>query len=215
MAEELEVSRERVAKIIDVLSLLSMGAYDPALAHIEVGGEQEYFSELEQALALFVKEIIGSRQDGEAAIARLESSRREVEQKLELIERQQLAIRELSTPIIEVWDDVLVLPVVGLVDSQRALDMTEGLLEHVSNANARFVLIDLTGIDVIDTMTANHFIHMIRAARLLGTTCLITGMSPDMARTVVSLGVDLGAAGTLRSLKEGLAFCLRQLRSKG
>ena len=211
MAEELKVSRERVAKIIDVLSLLSMGAYDPALAHIEVGGEQEYFSELEQALALFVKEIIGSRQDGEAAIARLESSRREVEQKLELIERQQLAIRELSTPIIEVWDDVLVLPVVGLVDSQRALDMTEGLLEHVSNANARFVLIDLTGIDVIDTMTANHLISMIRAGQLLGAYCVVTGMNPEIAQTLVGIGVDLGEVQTLRSLKDGLRHCLLRI----
>jgi len=205
---QMPVSSARVERLISVLSLLSLGEYDPALSHIEVGEHHDRFAVLEQALIIFIEELAEARADSQSAVAKLEDSKREIEQKLETIERQQLAIRDLSTPIIELWDDILTLPIIGLVDSQRSIEMTEALLARISETGARCVIVDVTGIDTIDTMTAGHFSQMIRAAQLLGAYCVVTGLSPEIARALVAIGVDLGDVTTLRSLKEGLRHCL-------
>lgn len=130
------------------------------------------------------------------------------EQRLETIERQRMAIADLSAPIIDVWDGVLVLPIIGLVDTQRSLELTERLLERISASSARSVIVDLTGVDVVDTMTANHLLQMIRAAGLLGAFCVLSGISPLIAQTLVQLEVDLRQIATVRSLKEGLQTCI-------
>lgn len=131
------------------------------------------------------------------------------EQRLETIERQRIAIADLSAPIIDVWDEILALPIVGLVDSQRSIELTERLLERIASTQARAVIVDLTGVDVVDTMTANHLLQMIRAARLLGTYCVLSGISPQIAQTLVQLEVELDEIATVRNLKEGLRACLR------
>lgn len=208
------VSARRIERLIEVLSLLSLGEYDPALAQIEINEAEDRMSVLEQALALFIQELADTRRESEAHVAKLEDSRREIEQKLETIERQRVAINDLSTPIIELWDDILTLPIVGIVDTQRSIDMTERLLDRISKSGARCVIVDVTGIDVIDTMTANHFLQMIRAAQLLGAHCVVTGMNAHTSQTMVSIGVDLGQIRTLRSLKEGLEHCVRHLRGQ-
>ena len=209
----MQVSSDRVERLINVLSLLSLGEYEPALEHLEIDEAHDGVAVLEQGLAHFIRELAEARSENREIVAKLEASKREIEQKLETIERQQQAIRQLTTPIIELWDQVLTLPVVGLVDAERSMEMTEALLEHVSNSGARCVIIDLTGLDVIDTMTASHFSQMVRAAQLLGAHCVITGLSPDLARTLVGLGVDLGELVTLRSLKDGLRHCLIRLHA--
>lgn len=154
-----------------------------------------------------------TRHENDAHVSRLEQATRELEEKLAMIERQRMAIRDLSTPIIELWDEVVTLPVVGVVDTQRSLEMTERLLQRISETGCRAVIIDVTGVEVIDTMTGNHFIKMIQAAQLLGAYCVVTGMSPIISQTIVSLGIDLGSVKTLRTLKEGLKHCLRKFAS--
>lgn len=132
------------------------------------------------------------------------------EQRLATIERQRLAIADLSAPIIDVWDGVLALPVVGLVDTQRSIEMTERLLERIAESGAESVIVDLTGVDTVDTMTANHLLQMIRAASLLGAFSVLSGISPQIAQTLVQLEVELTEITTVRNLKEALKTCLRR-----
>ncbi len=128
----------------------------------------------------------------------------ELEEKLETIEKQRAAIRELSTPIMEVWDGVLCLPVVGVMDTMRSVEMTNSLLQSVVEKKTRCIIIDITGIDVMDTRTVDHFMRMARAVRLLGSECVLTGINPHIAQTVVHMGIDLSNIVTHRTLHEAL-----------
>lgn len=128
----------------------------------------------------------------------------ELEDKLQTIEKQRAAIRELSTPIMEVWDGVLCLPVVGVMDTMRSVEMTNALLQTVVEKKTRCIIIDITGIDVMDTRTVDHFMRMARAVRLLGAQCVLTGINPHIAQTVVHMGIDLSNIVTHRTLHEAL-----------
>jgi len=127
------------------------------------------------------------------------------------IERQRYAIETLSTPILQIWNDVLALPVIGIVDSKRSAELMEKLLASIVQKQARFVILDITGVDVVDTRTADHFIKLINSAQLLGAECFVTGIQPAVAQTLVEIGVDLGAITTLRTLQDGLRECMRRL----
>ncbi|MRG94070.1 STAS domain-containing protein [Polyangium spumosum] len=134
---------------------------------------------------------------------------RELREKLELIARQEEAIRALSTPIIEVWDGVLSLPLFGVVDSQRAAEMMERLLDAITQKAATYAIIDLTGVEIVDTSTADHIGKLVRAAELLGARCIITGIRPAVAQTMVQIGIDLTKIVTLATLREALRRCMR------
>ncbi len=133
----------------------------------------------------------------------------EIREQIDTIERQRYAIRELSTPILQLWDNVLALPVIGLVDTRRSADIMERMLAEIVNQQSQFVILDITGVDVVDTRTADYFIKVIRAAELLGAQCFLTGIQPAVAQTLVEIGVDLTSLKTLRNLQEGLKECLR------
>ena len=152
------------------------------------------FGELEAMLQIFAEEYARAM----AANAVLDAER------LALIAKQRVTIAELATPVIEVWDNVVTLPIVGSVDTERSVEMTERLLRSITTLRTRNVIIDLTGVDVVDTATANHLIRMVRAAQMLGSNCVLTGLSARIAHTLVELDVDLGGIRTLRSLKEAL-----------
>lgn len=130
--------------------------------------------------------------------------RRQLGEKLVTVERQRAAIRELSTPIIEVWQGVLCLPVVGVIDTMRSVDMTTALLRAVVEKDARYAIVDITGIEVMDTRTADHFVQMSKAVRLIGARYALAGVSPEIAQTVVRMGVDLHELTTYRNLREAL-----------
>jgi rsbT co-antagonist protein RsbR len=132
-------------------------------------------------------------------------------QKNDLLERMRRAMDELSTPILEVWTDVLAVPVIGLVDSARASDMMERVLDAVERKQCRFLIIDITGVDVIDTATADRFLKLVTAAEILGTQCFLTGARSGVAQTLASLGMDLKGLTTLRNLKHGIAECMRAM----
>jgi rsbT co-antagonist protein RsbR len=152
----------------------------------------------------------------------LEKLRREVEErsraeaelrdKLALIQRQEAAIRALSNPIIEVWEGVLALPMIGVIDSQRASEMMDRLLGDVVRTGCRFAILDLTGVEVLDTSTADHVIKLVRAVELLGARAIITGIRPAVAQTMILLGVDLSSMTTLANLREGLRYAMRRAR---
>jgi rsbT co-antagonist protein RsbR len=124
---------------------------------------------------------------------------------------QAAAISELSTPVMEIWDDILVLPVVGVVDTKRSMEIMENLLRNIVDTQARCAIVDITGVEIVDTKTADYLLKVVRAAHLLGTRCVLTGLSPPVAQTLVEIGANLDEVRTLRNLKEGLKDCLRYL----
>ncbi|MDF1661138.1 MAG: PAS domain S-box protein [Planctomycetota bacterium] len=147
--------------------------------------------------------IVGLRCVSRDVTSQVEGER-ELKEKYALIAAQREAISRLSTPIMQVWDGVLCLPVVGLIDTARSAEMTDNLLQAVVDQRARCVIVDVTGIEVMDTSTADLFIKMAKAIRLLGAHPVLTGISPSIAQTMAHIGVDLTAITTLRTLKDGL-----------
>lgn len=128
--------------------------------------------------------------------------------KLRIIEEQQTAIRKLSTPIIEVWEGVLTIPVLGIVDEQRAEQMMSTLLEAVTRTGCQYTIIDLTGVDSVDTRTADHLMRIVRAVQLLGAQSIVVGIRPEVAQTIVSMGVHLTSIITLATLRQALLMCM-------
>jgi rsbT co-antagonist protein RsbR len=134
-----------------------------------------------------------------------------VEQRERIIREQQAAIRELSTPVLRVRDRLLILPIIGGLDSQRARQLTEQLLRAIRETRARVVVIDITGVGMIDLTVANHLVQTVEAARLMGARAIITGLSSEVAQTLVDLGVDLSMMQTVGDLQGGLEEAERLL----
>jgi len=204
------IQETRLMRIIEALSYASIEDYDSCLTLLRSLDTSDEFSELETAFTIFIEELAEAKRQLREALASHEIANRELAAKLATIEMQQAAIRDLSTPIIEVWSGVLCLPVVGIVDSQRSAQMTETLLETIIAKQARTAIVDITGIDVMDTKTADHFIKMAKAVRLLGADCIISGINPAIAQTLTHIGVDLTGIRTLRSLRDALQVHLRE-----
>jgi rsbT co-antagonist protein RsbR len=128
----------------------------------------------------------------------------------QVIDAQRQALRELSTPLIPISDNVLIMPLIGTIDSQRAQQVMEALLEGVAQHQADLVVLDITGVAVVDTQVAQSFIQAAQAVRLLGAQVMLTGIQPQIAQTLVHLGVDLSGIQTQGSLQAGIASALRQ-----
>ncbi|WP_163540006.1 RsbT co-antagonist protein RsbRA [Gracilibacillus sp. YIM 98692] len=122
---------------------------------------------------------------------------------------QRLALQELSAPLIPVMDKITVMPLIGTVDTERAKFIMENLLEGVMKHNAEVVLIDITGVPVVDTMVAHHIIQAAEAVRLIGATCILVGIRPEIAQTIVNLGIDLSKFPTKSSLRKGFKTALQ------
>ena len=127
-----------------------------------------------------------------------------VEERERVIREQQEAIRELSTPVLQVRDRLLILPIIGVLDSQRARQLTEQLLGAIQANRAKVVVIDITGVATIDRTVANHLVQTVEASRLMGASAIITGLSSRIAQTLVDLGVDLSMMKTVGDLQGGL-----------
>lgn len=138
---------------------------------------------------------------------------RELEEQLSTIEKQRAAIKELSTPMIEVWAGVLCVPIVGVIDSSRAAEMTMALLTAVVEKKVRFTIIDITGIEAMDTRATDHFLRMARSVRLLGAECVLSGINPNVARSIIHMGVELSGIQTYRSLRDALQHHVRRQAS--
>lgn len=141
-----------------------------------------------------------------------EETQRALEELREASERQRHLldmVRELSTPLVPITDEILVLPLVGTIDSLRAQQMMDVLLEGISNRRARAVILDITGVPVVDTSVANYILQATQAVRLLGAECILVGITPEVAQTVVGLGVDLEGLSTRSDLQGGVEYALR------
>jgi rsbT co-antagonist protein RsbR len=137
-----------------------------------------------------------------------------VEERERVIRQQQEAIRELSTPVLPVRERLLILPMIGIIDPQRARQLTEQLLRGVRINRAKVVVIDITGVPAMDAAVANHLVQTVEASRLLGATVIVTGLSPEIAQTLVNIGVDLGKMTTVGDLQGGIEEAERLLGYK-
>jgi rsbT co-antagonist protein RsbR len=141
----------------------------------------------------------------------LEQTRSEMQEQSEKLEAQSQTIRELGTPIMPVYEGVLVLPLVGILDSYRASQVMETLLEAISSYQADIVIIDITGVPLVDTSVANYILQAARAAKLVGAQVILVGIGSEIAQTMVHLGVDMHDIMTLANLQEGLQYAFEQL----
>lgn len=193
--DELDEIRESTADALLALSNVTLGD-NSAQLEVDVHSSNPLsflFASINDLLV-----ALGAEQEQSALF------RMELEEKLGTVEQQRAAIRSLSTPIIEVWNGVLCLPVVGVMDTARSAEMTSSLLQTIVEKETRYAIIDITGIDVMDTRTVDHFIRMAKAIRLLGAECALTGLNPHIAQTVVHMGLDLSDIVTHRSLRDAL-----------
>lgn len=213
MADEPNVTIDpaRFARLLEIVSLASIGEYAVALGHFEAQCEDD-LGMLEEGMRVFISELQSGHEAREQATAALELARAELEQKLTLIEDQRREIHALSTPILDVWDDVLAVPLVGALSHARALEITEKLLQRVVESRTRWTLLDLTGVEQVDEATADHLVKLARAVKLVGGRCVVTGVSPATAHAFVSLGQGLGDLRCLPTLRDGLRYCLATAR---
>jgi rsbT co-antagonist protein RsbR len=137
-----------------------------------------------------------------------------VRERERVIREQQEAIRELSTPVLQVRERLLILPIIGLIDPHRARQLTEQLLRGIRANRAKVVVIDITGVAAMDANVANHLVLTVESARLLGAMVIVTGLSPEIAQTLVNIGVDLGKMNTVGDLQGGIEEAERLLGYK-
>jgi rsbT co-antagonist protein RsbR len=191
---EKEEIRTRVAHALDALMTFELGDFSVQLkVDVQRHPLNAVFAAINELMSAF-----GAEQEQGRAF------RDELESKLATVEKQRAAIRELSTPIIELWDGILCLPIVGVMDTARSTEMTSTLLEAIVAKKTRYAIIDVTGIEVMDTRTVDHFIRMAKSVRLLGAECALTGINPHIAQAVVHMGIDLDDIVTFRGLRDAL-----------
>ncbi|MGJ7610225.1 MULTISPECIES: STAS domain-containing protein [unclassified Variovorax] len=128
----------------------------------------------------------------------------------EIIRRQQEELLELSTPVVKLWDGVLAVPMIGVLDSSRTQMVMEALLEKIVETGSELAIIDITGVPTVDTLVAQHLLKTVTAIRLMGADCIISGIRPQIAQTIVHLGIDLQGVRTKATLADALALALQQ-----
>ncbi|WP_437934119.1 AAA family ATPase [Sorangium sp. So ce341] len=179
------------------------------------------FAQLEDKVAARTAELTAAHAELSAAHAQLgelyaarerEQEERMLEQRA-LIEQQREVIHALSAPILQVWDGVLAVPLIGILDRERADEIMNSLLNSVVRGSIRFAILDTTGVEAIDEAVADHLVRIVRALALLGVRAIVTGIRPAVARTMTSLEIDIRALGTHATLREALKFCMRSLTS--
>ncbi len=165
----------------------------------------------------WVAPVLNTRDEVDAVIGfsldvtAVKRAQEELRARLSQIEKQQEVIRNLSTPIIEVWNGALTLPMIGVVDSVRTAEVMDALLARIMEKQAHFAILDLTGVEVVDTKVASHLIELVAAIRLLGAEGIVAGIKPNVAQTMVALGLDLSTIATQRDLRAALSYCIRRM----
>jgi|GEM_PF-876019 len=146
-------------------------------------------------------------------ITDLKRTETELEAKIEVIQKQKESILELSTPTIKIWEGILVIPLIGMLDSKRAQHMTDELLKNIADSDASVAIIDITGVPTVDSAVANHLIKTVESVKLVGADCVITGIRPEVAQAIIHLGIDTSNVRTMASLSEGLKWALSHIHN--
>ena len=137
-----------------------------------------------------------------------------VKSREELIQRQQREMMELSTPVVQLWENILALPLIGTLDSERTQIVMESLLQKIVETGASIAIIDITGVPTVDTLVAQHLLKTVAAARLMGADCIISGIRPQIAQTIVHLGVNLSDVTTKASLADAFSIALKRTQAR-
>ncbi len=211
---EFEIAPDaRLERLVEIISLASVGEYAAARARFGAV-TPDGFGLVEESLRIFVDELEAMDTGRQQALAEVTRTKEQLEGKLAIIEAQQMAIRELSSPVLDVWDDIVAVPLVGRVDRRGAIALTEKLLVAVVARRARWALVDLTGVDEIDVETAACLVQLVRAVGLVGARCVLTGINPAAATSLVETSGELRDVRCLANLREGLRHCLMQLQTR-
>ncbi len=197
---------ERIEKIEEAMITVATGDFS---IRLETPIEDE-FTTVEAGINLLIEDLSEELKQREDREKELREKLSTIEKQKQTILQQQEDLMELSSPVIKIWDDVLVLPVIGTVDSRRAQIMMENLLQSIVNSGCTMAILDITGVLRIDTQVANHLIKTVEAVRLLGGECIISGISPAIAQTIVQLGIDLSAIKTKANLQEGMRYAFQR-----
>ncbi len=208
MKEEYSISKvkERIERIENVLASVAAGDMD---ARIESETEDD-LSGIEAAIDLLIDDLTDELKQREKMQKEVEDKLSKIQEQQKTIFQQQEDLLELSSPVSKVWDNVLILPVIGTLDSQRTQIMMENLLQKIVETGCTLAIMDITGVPTVDTQVANHLLKTVTSARLLGAECIISGISPAIAQTIVHLGIDLSSVKTKATLQDAMIFAMRQ-----
>ena len=208
MTNDLKIKNllERIEKIEEAMITVATGDFS---VRIDTPIEDE-FTTVEAGINLLIEDLSEELKQREEKEKELRGKLATIEKQKQTIIQQQDDLMELSSPVIKIWDDVLVLPVIGTVDSRRAQIMMENLLQSIVDSGCTIAILDITGVLRIDTQVANHLIKTVEAVRLLGGECIISGISPAIAQTIVQLGIDLSAIKTKANLQEGMRYAFQR-----
>lgn len=190
------VDQERLERLDEALRLASEAKFAESQSLLAGSGEDEFYT-FEQNLQAFILDMKIAVDYNRETINALIASKK--------------SLRELSTPIIDVWDSVIAAPLVGHLDRDRVQDLTGRMLLRIADGRISWVLLDMTGIDSVDTDNANHLLRLARSIRLMGARCILTGIRPGVAHAFVTLGISLDELQPTATLKEGLKRCIAAL----
>jgi rsbT co-antagonist protein RsbR len=200
-----------LARLREAMTLATDGSFDAAVRLLEPPSPGP-LGELERAARALIVDFRALVVQHTFSIEEFSASKRELLAQLKTIKEQQAAIQTLSAPIIDVWDDILTVPLTGDLDPACAQDLAARLLARLGRSRVAWVILDLTGAEQIDTTLAEHLVRLARAVRLMGAECLVTGLGPQVAQTLASLAIPLEGLRPLANLKDGLKFCLARTR---
>jgi len=191
---------DKIETIVDKLTKVAAGDFSVRFDE----DEDDPFYEAAETFNIMLEDVDYMNQE-------LAEKNEKLEEKLDIIENQKEAMQELATPSVQLWDGVLTLPIIGVLDSQRTQQMMEVLLDEIVSKEARYVIIDITGVGYVDTKTADHLVKISKAVQLLGSKCIITGMQPEVSNTLVQIGVDLEGLLTMRNIADALRYVFEEL----
>lgn len=199
-------AKERIEHIENVLSSVAAG-------ELELRIESEFEDDLtgiEQAINLLIDDLTHELKKSLKMKDDLEEKLRKIQEQQKTILKQQEDLMELSSPVSKVWENILILPVIGTLDSQRTQIMMENLLQKIVSTGCTTAILDITGVPTVDTQVANHLLKTVTAARLLGAECVVSGISPAIAQTIVHLGINLTNILTKATLQDAMIYALRK-----
>lgn len=206
----------------DVLSCHPESLNETVMGIIEgfrSGSDEAVTTRLDGAGRTMDVTITGVRPDGEyigtlMTLRDVTVAARREEELTTLANQLKASQEELSTPVVQLWDQVLALPLIGSIDSRRAQTVTEVLLERIVETQSAVVILDITGVRSVDTHVTSNLLNIVSASRLLGAECVLTGINPDVAQTMIHLGTELGDITTMADMQEGLKYAMKRLKGK-
>ncbi|MAU13003.1 MAG: hypothetical protein CL607_24505 [Anaerolineaceae bacterium] len=243
LSSEFIVANESIAKSMGIsgpesaIGKSDFDFYPQELAQKYYEDEQKFLKSGKQSLTLeqdrldtvtgekgtiLTSKMIFRDEDGEVAgligigrdITELKRAQEALKEQLELNQSQREVLEELSTPIIPITDHIIVMPLIGAIDTARARNIMRSLLAGITQHNAKVIILDITGVPLVDTGVADHLNRTIQAARLKGSETIVTGISDAVAETIVDLGIDWSNLDTVHDLQSGLKIALRRLRDR-